>query len=122
VAAHRPAASEVSAILAALYLLSCPLILRFTYKNHFRRTRTTNEDSVIEFEETMIRCQGAHSSGEIEWAAIRSFSEDDKILILYLSPAKFLCVPKRACGKEEIEQLRAFLREKSIPPEHLRTP
>ena len=112
---HRPFSSKVADILFALYFLLSPVFVHFLYKRQFRRTRTTEEESSIDLEDDMIRCQGTHSKGELLWAAVRSFSEDSKMLLLYLAPGKFLCIPKRACTESQLEELRGLLQVKINP-------
>jgi len=65
-------------------------------------------DCAIEFDENIIRTQGPHSKSEINWKAIRSFSEDMKSFLLYLTPGKFIVIPKRVCANEQVEELRAL--------------
>jgi hypothetical protein len=86
-------------VLAGAYLLSCPPILRVTAKNRFRRMISGAGDCAIEFDENIIRTQGPHSKSEINWKAIRSFSEDMKSFLLYLTPGKFIVIPKTRLRK-----------------------
>lgn len=109
------ASYETWLIIAGLYLLACPLLVRLSYKRHFGRTRTTDQQTTIEFDSGLIHCQGPHSKSEIEWSAIRSFSEDSKMLLLYLAPGKFLCIPKRACADGQVDELRSLFQERIKP-------
>ena len=109
---HATGASMATLVGAGVYLLVCPFLVRSRYKRLFHRTRSTDEPSTIDFNDQMIRCQGPHSKGELEWAAVQSFSEDDRTLILYLAPGKFLCIPKRVCDAAQVESLRAMFQDK----------
>jgi YcxB-like protein len=111
---HRPLATQAWEVGLAVYFLSIPLIVHMSYKRHFRRTKCTDEESSLDFGQEAIRCQGPHSKSELEWEAVRSFSEGDKMLLLYLAPGKFLCIPKRVCSSPQLEELRAMLKAKTV--------
>jgi hypothetical protein len=59
----------------------------------------------------MIRVQAARMRSEVQWQAVRSFSENEKVFLLYLAPAKFMAIPKRICSEQEISELRSLFKQ-----------
>lgn len=90
-----------------LLLMSYPLLLRLYFRYCYRATRSEGECK-IEFNQDLIRTSTTNTKGEVQWAAIRSFSEDKKIFLLYIAPAKFFVIPKRVCSEEQINELRCL--------------
>lgn len=92
-------------------LITFPLLARLSWRYSYRRTRSEDCERKFEFTEDLIRTQTANSRGEIEWSAIRSFAEDKNMFLLYLAPAKFFPIPKRACTAGQIDELRALFQQ-----------
>jgi hypothetical protein len=65
-------------------------------------------DCTVNFTTEAIFTTGAHSKSEIQWSAIQSSSEDEKCILLYLAPGRFLVIAKRACTPAQIEDLQAL--------------
>jgi hypothetical protein len=98
--------------LCGLFLVCIPLYVRWMTKRCYVRTKSDSSDCSIEFDERSIRAKNLHTRSEVEWTAIRSSSEDSKTFLLYLAPARFLVIPKRACTSEQANELRTLLQEK----------
>jgi len=111
----RFSSSGAIAILAPIYLLACPLFLRWNLRRCYRRTRSGDGECTIDIEPNLIRSASTKTRSEIEWSAIRRFSEDNKCLLLYLAPARFIAIPKRVCSAEQLNELRALF-EANIRP------
>ena len=107
--------SPAIAVLVPVYLLACPLILRWNLRRCYRRTRSSNCGCTIDFEPNLVRTASASTRSEIEWSAIRRFSEDNRTLLLYLAPAKYIAIPKRVCTAEQVRELRALFETKIRP-------
>ena len=95
-----------------LFLIALPLDRRLKLKRCYKRTRMGTGQSSVEFAETQIRTQVTNCKSEIEWNAVRSFAENQKVFLLYLAPAKFIVIPKRVCVDNTIDNLRMLFREK----------
>jgi hypothetical protein len=107
---HGPGVSWLPVLFmsaCAVFLLLYPFYIRFKFKRCYTRTRMDTGDCTIEFGEACIRTEGSGTKGEINWSTVRSFSENDKVFLLYLAPAKFIVIPKRACTESELAELRA---------------
>ena len=96
-----------------LLLMSYPLLLRLYFGYCYRTTRSEGECK-IEFNQDMIRTSTTNTKGEVQWAAIRSFSEDKKSFLLYIAPAKFFVIPKRVCSEDQINQLRSLFQAQVV--------
>ena len=93
------------------FFFACfPLYLRMRWKRCYRRTRTEPADCTVEFDDSMIRTQAANMRSEIQWAAVRSLSENKKVFLLYIAPAKFIAIPKRICTEQTIDELRSLFK------------
>jgi hypothetical protein len=93
-----------------LFLVSYPLYLRLRWKRCYVRTRSESEDCTIDFDKERIKTQAANMRSEVEWSAIRSFSEGKNAFLLYFAPAKFFVVPKRVCTAQQVEELRSLFK------------
>ena len=71
----------------------------------------------FEFDDTGIRSTTQGTRGEIEWSAIRAVREDEKLLLIYLAPAKMFMIPKRVCTPGQLEELRQLCKSR-ITPHH----
>jgi len=98
--------------LCGLILVSIPVYLRLMMRRSYTRTRTGDGECIIDFNEEAIRMQGLHTKSEVDWGAIKSFSEDDKGFLLYFAPGRFLAIPKRVCTEEQVNELRTLLQSK----------
>ena len=98
--------------LCGLLLVCIPFYLRLMMKRSYTRTRTGDGECIIDFGEEVIRMEGLHTKSEVEWSAIKSFSEGDKGFLLYLAPVRFIAIPKRVCTDEQVHDLRTLLQNK----------
>jgi hypothetical protein len=106
---------KVYSVICGITLLCIPVYLRLMWKRCYSRSRTGSGECILDFSEEMIRAKGEHSKSEIEWSAIRSFSEDERAFLLYLAPARFLPIPKRFCTEVQIEELRSLFQRQIRP-------
>jgi hypothetical protein len=60
----------------------------------------------------MIHVKMENVSSDFNWKAVQFFREDPKLIMLYLAPAKFVALPKRACTPEQIAELQSLLARK----------
>ena len=102
-------------ILYGLFLICIPLIMRMHLKNCYKRTRTDNNECKFTFEKERIEIEGQYINGSMDWRAVKSYRENDKVFILYSAPARFSIIPKRACTEEQIGELRTMFRQKIKP-------
>lgn len=97
------------------FWIALPLLYRWLLVFQFRRTRTGQGESVLTFEADQIHCADQYTKSEIEWKAIRRFSENKKVILLYLAAGKFLVIPKRVCSPGQVEELRQLFQAKISP-------
>jgi hypothetical protein len=98
--------------LCGLFLIGLSLYVNWITRRSYALTRGNCGDCTIDFDSQLIRTKCLHSRSEVEWTAIQSSSEDSKTFLLYLAPARFLVIPKRACTDEQLNELRTLLHEK----------
>jgi len=101
---------------AGIFSLFYPLYMRFRYKRLYRRSLTNGGNCAVKFDFDGIQTAGSNSKSEIGWKAITHFRENNQIFLLYLAPARFLSLPKRACTAAQIEDVRALFAQCISPP------
>ncbi|UWZ83506.1 YcxB family protein [Occallatibacter riparius] len=97
---------------ASLLFLSFPVLVRLNWRYCYRRTRSNDGEWNLEISDDLIRTHTNNSKSEVHWSAIRSFAEDQNMFLLYLAPAKFLPIPKRACTAAQIDELRVLFTQR----------
>jgi hypothetical protein len=100
---------NLTGTLCGLLLVCVPVYLRWMTKRCFKRTRSGTDACTIDLEQERVQTKGSHTRSEVEWSAFQSSSEDAKIFLLYLAPAKFVVIPKRACTADQVLELRSLL-------------
>ena len=92
-------------------MLCYPLFMRLRWKRCYVRTRSEEGECTVDFDDAMIRTAAANTRSEIQWQAVRSFSESQKVFLLYLAPAKFIVIPKRICAEKLADELRLLFKQ-----------
>jgi len=100
--------SHFLSVACGVFLILLPAYIYFATRRSYVRTMSGGGACTAEFTPEAIRTVGAHSKSEVQWSAIRNFSEDERCFLLYLAPGRFLILPKRACASGQIEELRAL--------------
>ncbi len=90
-------------------------LVHLNWRLCYEETRSNDGEWSLEFSDDLIRTHTNNSKSEVRWSAIRSFAEDKNMFLLYLAPAKFFPLPKRACTPEEINDLRELFQRRVRP-------
>ena len=89
------------------------LLFRRTYKRRFsgerHETTLTISDEAID-----CVCPG-RSSGTLQWSVIKGAIESPTSVLVYMSPALFLNIPKRVLSESQTKELMTMLEKKGIP-------
>jgi len=93
-------------VCAAIYLVAFTNP-RARLKQAWKQSNAGHEES-WEFDQTCIRSRSSTGQSEFDWSGVGSFSEDDKIIMLNLSPGGSIVVPKRVCASDQIGELRGL--------------
>jgi len=109
IAAKESEKSISTMIICGFVLVLCPVYLRFQSQRCYKRTRSGSNGCELTLDEGGIGVEGQYSSGHMDWKAIHSFREDEKVFLLYLAPARFIAIPKRAGTEEQATELRSLL-------------
>lgn len=96
-------------------LLLCPVYIHFQMRRLYRRTRSGPGQCDVDFDENSIHMTGAHTKSELDWNAIKRFRENKIVFLLYLAPARFIVIPKRAISEGQVAELRSLLLGKTLP-------
>jgi hypothetical protein len=89
-----------------LFLTFYPVYFRFKLKRCYVRTRIGSGERTFDFDDKIILLEEANAKSEVNWAAVKSFSEDKDSFLIYLAPAKMIMVPKRICPEPQLTELR----------------
>jgi len=103
-------------LICSLVLMGYPAYYRFTMLRTYKRTRTAEGACSLIFEESGVRIGSTNFKSDINWSAFQTKRENNKVILLYIAPGKFVVIPKRACSDEDIREIRAMLSR------HLRSP
>lgn len=57
---------------------------------------------------------GQFGHAERPWNIFHKWRENDKLFLLYVSDIQFVLIPKRFCTREQLQALRARLRENNV--------
>lgn len=99
-----------------LFLTFYPVYFRFKLKRCYVRTRIGSGERTFDFDDTIILLEEANAKSEVNWAAVRSFSEDENSFLIYLAPAKMIMVPKRICPEPQLTELHEMCRRNIAKP------
>ncbi len=99
--------------IAGVGFICWPYYLRMRYKALYRKTRKGNTDTELTFNEyRFLAVIPDFAKSEYSWNAVRSWRESDQVLMIYIAPALFVAIPKRALSEPQLHDLRALLRSK----------
>jgi YcxB-like protein len=108
--------SNLFLVLWGLLLIAYPFYVRWCWKRCYRRTRMGPEDDlhVIILHEDKISITASNTKSEFTWQVVKSCLENDKTILLYVAPAKFILLPKRAIRENDLNRLHDLI-QASIP-------
>lgn len=116
---HAPSAdtaATIGGLLGGGAVLACwRLFTQRNFKKSYRRTRCGEEDVEVLFNENGIVSEiSGLTKGEFSWQATKSWREDKDQVLIYLAPAIFIVIPKRAISESQLQDLRALLTRKTM--------
>ena len=119
---HAPTGSVLSFIYMGAILVGCRFWLRLKHRRGYHRTRTGSGDCSLFFSESnFLTEEQDYEKTEYSWNAVKAWSEDAKVMLLYVAPALFIAIPKRAISEPQLSDLRALLERKTMRPTDLGT-
>ncbi|MGA2570481.1 MAG: YcxB family protein [Terracidiphilus sp.] len=95
-----------------VFLVFYPLYYRLRLRRCYLRTRTGNGEISVEIGEDGILIDAENARSELNWNAVRFCRKDKNVIMLYLAPAKFITLPKRALNPKQVIELRELLTRK----------
>ena len=100
-----------------LYLALRPTIANLFYKRSYRRRKTSDSQQVIyTLSDNSIECAcPGQTHTTADWSVIKGTIESPTTILLYVSTANFLAIPKRALTNGQDADLKSLLRQKGIP-------
>lgn len=112
---HASTGSVVGVVILGVLLVGCRFYMRWNYRRCYRRTRTGNGDiSLFIGEDSLLTDITDYGKSEYSWNAVKSWRENTKVLLVYLAPAVFIPIPKRAISEPQLQDLRALLARKIV--------
>jgi hypothetical protein len=108
--------SVVSSVFVGVLLIGCRFYVRWKYRRCYQRTRIGSGDTSMLFrEDNFLTEEQDCGKSECSWNAVKSWREDAKVVLIYLAPARFIAIPKRAVSDSQLNDLRELLRRKVVP-------
>jgi hypothetical protein len=117
ICANQSLGFAVFEILCGLYLvLARPVLAPLFYKRAYRRYRTEDPQEVVYTitEDSIAYVCPGKSCSVLEWKTIRGLIESRTTILLYVSAAYFLIIPKRALSDGQPAELKTLLQQKDI--------
>ena len=110
-----PWVTVIVVFLYGLFLVSYRLLLVGRAKSKYVNTRRGNGSVLLNVEEDEIVAEWPEFARSVaKWSAIKKFREDEKVLLIYMAPAIFFIVPKRALSPEQLSELLFVLNRKLV--------
>ncbi|HUX45922.1 MAG TPA: YcxB family protein [Terracidiphilus sp.] len=115
--ARDPASGGNTIVVATpgIFLAGLPLYYRYRLKSCYRRTRIDDGSVTLDLSDEGIHSESSNTKTDIAWNAVRSFTENKHLFMLYLAPAKFIAIPKHICSAQQIDELRGLF-QRHIQP------
>jgi YcxB-like protein len=110
-----PWLTVIVVFLYGLFLVCYRLLLLGRAKSKYTNTRRGDGSVLIQLEEDEIVAEWPECARSVaQWTAIKKFREDEKVLLIYVAPAIFFIVPKRALSPEQLSELLFLLNRKLV--------
>jgi len=108
---HASTGSVLNSIFVGVLFAGGSFYVRWKHKSIYKRTG--GGDWILRFSESNFLAEKQDfSKGEYNWSAVKSWRENAKVMLLYLAPALFVVIPKRATSEQQLSDLRALLARK----------
>lgn len=96
--------------LAAVLLLTHFVIGPLVWRRHYRRYPAIQQPMEVELLDTGLHVRSPSGESRLTWAQIVRWREDERFVLVYISPVLFHIVPRHAPSAEfDVEALRAAL-------------
>ncbi len=104
----------VVAAAVGLYLLSYYVYLPWNTRRIFLQQKEYAAPFEIEITPQALLAYSQYGYSNRPWADYRKWRQDEKLLLLYLSDVQYTVIPKRFLDDQQIEEIRAHLRENEV--------
>jgi len=104
-------------LLYGLFLISYRYLLQERVRKVYRETRRGGGARLLDIDDDHFFCEWPEVAKiTVAWSAVKKFRESEKVLLIYVAPALFFIVPKRALSAEQYGQLVFLLNRKITQP------
>ena len=98
-----------------LFLVCYRLLLLGRAKSKYINTRRGDGSVLVDLGENQIVVQWPDTAMTVAtWAAAKDFRENEKVLLIYIAPAIFYVLPKRALSRDQLSELLVLLNKKLV--------
>lgn len=84
----------------------------FEVRRAFRANPSTGGQIVFSIDEHGTETSFATGRTQLKWGAYTNYRESAGFFLLYVSSARYMWIPKRAMSEQQVDELRALLRQK----------
>lgn len=110
-----PWATVIVVFVYGLFLICYRLLLLGRAKSKYINTRRGDGSVLLQVEEDEIVAEWPECARSVaKWSAIKKFRENEKVLLIYIAPAIFYVIPKRALSREQLSELLFLLNKKLV--------
>ena len=100
-------------LLYGLFLISYRYLLQERVRKVYRETRRGAGATLLDIDDDHFICEWLDFAKiSVVWPVVKKFRESEKVLLIYVAPALFFIVPKRALSPEQYGQLIFLLNRK----------
>jgi hypothetical protein len=85
---------------------------RVQLRRSFRATPSARGEIVLTISDKGTEASFATGRTRLDWGAYTRYKESAGFFLLYVSPARYSWIPKRAMSVQQIDELRSMLRDK----------
>ncbi len=96
-------------LVGGLYMTLSGVLARYLLGRRFRATHAAVTTTTIRFDDDVISVEGPKASSRIDYSGIQNIVQTRGNIMLYLAPAVFIPVPRRALTPEQQGELANLL-------------
>jgi YcxB-like protein len=89
---------------------------QFNVRRAFRANPSAHGEVVLTISDHGTETSFATGRTQLQWRAYTKYREYAGFFVLYVSPARYSWIPKRAMSSQQVDELRALLRQKIAQP------
>jgi hypothetical protein len=92
-----------------IFLISYPLYIRWRWKRCYRRVHAGDGRTAISMNDEKIIIEAVNVKSEVAWAGITRCVQNEDLCLLYLTPGKFIPIPKQSLAAGQWPDIQTLI-------------